>query len=127
MAFTEAQRARLFRQIREYLPPVDDRSLQAGGDLATFLEEIVSAVGFSEEGEPLQMSGVAVVENGDSDVDVELPGMDGKPVVAVLGEVDGTATNHVMRVGWDGSDVLTITLSAATDGARSVFWMLDGR
>ena len=119
MALTADQRARLFGQIRDYLPPVDSRSLPNGEDLATFLAELYADLAAVE-------SGTVVVLNGTASITVEIEGGQDKPVVAVLGETDGTAGLHVLKCTW-ALDVLTITLSGNTDGDRDVFYIVDGR
>ena len=109
------------RTLRDNEPTLSDRQgIDLGAKLNAKFAEFASEFAARPSGE------ATVLNTTDNVVvsDPSLANLDGSPVVAVLGEADGAI--HVLSVAWDGSDNLTITLSAAVTADRTVYWSVNG-
>lgn len=119
--FTDAEAQR----VRDVEPTFSDRP--PGVDLPAKMEALRAAV-IAELAAvaALHPAGEATVLNGTATVIVSgaaLAGLDGSPVVAVLGEPDGAV--HVLSCEWNGDDTFDINLSAVTTADRTVYWMVN--
>ena len=127
VTITARQLERLVRHIREALPPVDDRSLPGGGDLATLVVELVHQAPqeVGDVGATGMVSGRAVILNGQTAIAIAgMPEYDGRVVVACFEELDGT--NSIQACIWNGLGTLTITAAVAVGADRNVQYIIHG-